>query len=113
MLKQSPGKLLHCSLMVYVKATQEYSLAHSPEFQKEMRLIMELCLSARFDMYPKLLVTDGHPLDIQSLFYAPLRSAKESRKYQTWTIAGFLFAREVLDNPHYLDLISFERLSGS
>lgn len=76
-------------LRVYVKATNEYSLAHSPDFQKGIRLIMELCLSARFDMYPTLLVPDGsstidrrmgldgHPLDIQSLFYAALRAAKE------------------------------------
>ncbi|MGF1486732.1 MAG: glycoside hydrolase 100 family protein [Prochloraceae cyanobacterium] len=76
-------------LRIYVKVTDEYSLAHTPEFQKGIRLIMELCLSARFDMYPTLLVPDGscaidrrmgidgHPLEIQSLFYTALRSAKE------------------------------------
>lgn len=76
-------------LRAYVKATGEFSLAHSPEMQKGIRLIMELCLSARFDMYPTLLVPDGacmidrrmgingHPLEIQSLFYTALRCAKE------------------------------------
>jgi glycogen debranching enzyme len=76
-------------LRAYVKATEEYSLAHSPEMQKGIRLIMELCLSARFDMYPTLLVPDGacmidrrmgingHPLEIQSLFYTALRCAQE------------------------------------
>lgn len=76
-------------LRSYVKATDEYSFAHTPECQKGIRLIMELCLSARFDMYPTLLVPDGacmidrrmgingHPLEIQSLFYAALKAASE------------------------------------
>lgn len=76
-------------LRAYVKATDESSLAHSPECQKGIRLIMELCLSARFDMYPTLFVPDGssmidrrmgidgHPLEIQSLFYYALRAARE------------------------------------
>jgi hypothetical protein len=76
-------------LRAYVKATEEYSLAHTPEMQKGIRLIMELCLSARFDMYPTLLVPDGacmidrrmgingHPLEIQALFYTALRCAQE------------------------------------
>lgn len=76
-------------LRAYVLATDEYSFAHTPECQKGIRLILELCLSARFDMYPTLLVPDGacmidrrmgingHPLEIQALFYMALRAAKE------------------------------------
>ena len=76
-------------LRAYVKATNEYSLAHSPEMQKGIRLIIELCLSARFDMYPTLLVPDGacmidrrmgingHPLEIQALFHITLLCAQE------------------------------------
>ncbi|WP_199248253.1 glycoside hydrolase 100 family protein [[Phormidium] sp. ETS-05] len=76
-------------LRAYVQATGEYSLAHQPEFQKGIRLIIELCLVARFDLYPTLLVPDGacmidrrmgingHPLEIQSLFYTTLRAAQE------------------------------------
>jgi hypothetical protein len=33
---------------------------------------------------------------------------KASRKYQTWTIAGFLLAKELMENPQHLNLISFE-----
>jgi Alkaline and neutral invertase len=33
---------------------------------------------------------------------------KEARIYQTWTIAGLLAAKELIANPKYLDLISFE-----
>lgn len=33
---------------------------------------------------------------------------KEARKYQTWTIAGFLVAKQLLENPKYLSLISFD-----
>lgn len=73
----------------YINTTGELSIAHQPDFQKGIRLIMELCLVARFDMYPTILVPDGacmidrrmgidgHPLEIQSLFYYALRSAQE------------------------------------
>jgi glycogen debranching enzyme len=32
---------------------------------------------------------------------------REARKYQTWTIAGFLLAKELINNPEYLTLVSF------
>ncbi len=76
-------------LRAYVAATKDYSLAYQPEFQHGIKLIMELCLATRFDMYPTLLVPDGacmidrrlgiygHPLEIQSLFYSALRAARE------------------------------------
>jgi hypothetical protein len=76
-------------LRAYVVATQDICLAHHPEFQNGIKLIIELCLANRFDMYPTLLVPDGacmidrrmgifgHPLEIQALFYAALRAAKE------------------------------------
>ncbi|GAA6621931.1 glycoside hydrolase 100 family protein [Scytonema sp. NUACC26] len=76
-------------LRAYVVATKDFSLAYQPEFQYGIRLIMELCLATRFDMYPTLLVPDGacmidrrmgiygHPLEIQSLFFTALRSARE------------------------------------
>lgn len=76
-------------LRAYVKATGDFSLAHQEDFQKGIRLIMSLCLVARFDMYPTLLVPDapcmidrrmgidGRPLEIQSLFYAALLTARE------------------------------------
>lgn len=76
-------------LRAYVVATKDFCLASRPEFQQGIRLIMELCLATRFDMYPTLLVPDGacmidrrmgiygHPLEIQVLFYAALRAARE------------------------------------
>ncbi|MGP1383830.1 MAG: glycoside hydrolase 100 family protein [Thainema sp.] len=33
---------------------------------------------------------------------------REARKFQMWTIAGFLAAHSLLENPHYLELITFE-----
>ena len=33
---------------------------------------------------------------------------KQARKFQTWTIAGFLAAQELLDNPKHLELFCFE-----
>jgi len=76
-------------LRAYVKATGDVTLAHEPEFQHGIRVILKQCLADRFDMYPTMLVPDGafmidrrmgvygHPLEIQTLFYAALRSAGE------------------------------------
>jgi len=33
---------------------------------------------------------------------------KEARIYQTWTLAGLLAAKEIMNNPEHLELISFE-----
>lgn len=76
-------------LRAYVKATGDLEFAHQPDFQKGIRLILDLCLIARFDMFPTLLVPDGsfmidrrmgvygYPLEIQVLFYAALQAANE------------------------------------
>lgn len=76
-------------LRAYVHATGDYDLAHQPDFQHGILLILKLCLADRFDMYPTMLVpdgafmidrrmgVDGHPVEIQALFYAALRAAKE------------------------------------
>ncbi|MBD2021987.1 glycoside hydrolase 100 family protein [Leptolyngbya sp. FACHB-36] len=76
-------------LRAYVKSTGDLDLAHQPDFQHGIMLILKLCLADRFDMYPTMLVPDGafmidrrmgvygHPLEIQALFYAALRSARE------------------------------------
>lgn len=76
-------------LRAYGKATGDLSLAQKPEFQAGIREILDMCLVHRFAMYPTMLVPDGaftidrrlgvygHPLEIQVLFYAALRTAKE------------------------------------
>jgi Alkaline and neutral invertase len=76
-------------LRAYVKATGDLALAHRPDFQQGIRLIIQLSLEARFDHFPTLLVPDGsfmidrrmgvygYPLEIQALFYAAFRSARE------------------------------------
>ena len=33
---------------------------------------------------------------------------KEARKYQTWTIAGYLLANKLMANPEHLNLVSFD-----
>lgn len=76
-------------LRAYVRASGDLSLARMGEFQKGIKLILDLCLTNSFDMFPTLLVPDGsfmidrrmgvhgYPLDIQAQFYASLRAAKE------------------------------------
>jgi glycogen debranching enzyme len=76
-------------LRMYTKATGDRAFASQPDVQHGIRLILDLCLTARFDMFPTMLVPDGsfmidrrmgvygYPLDIQALFFAALRSAQE------------------------------------
>lgn len=76
-------------LRAYTKATGDTGLAGSADFQHAIKLILELCLAPRFDMYPAMLVpdgsymidrrmgVDGYPFDIQALFHAGLRAADE------------------------------------
>ncbi|GLT60274.1 hypothetical protein SLA2020_330460 [Shorea laevis] len=77
-------------LRAYGKITGDYGLQERVDFQTGVRLILNLCLSDGFDMFPTLLVTDGscmidrrmgihgHPLEIQALFYAALRCSRET-----------------------------------
>lgn len=64
-------------LRAYGKITGDLSLQERVDVQTGIKLIMNLCLSDGFDMFPTLLVTDGscmidrrmgihgHPLEIQ------------------------------------------------
>eukprot|EP00898_Chlorokybus_atmophyticus_P005877 jgi/Chlat1/6290/Chrsp44S09054 len=89
-------------LRAYGIATGDHSLETNPAFQKGIKLILkhsflmsnlpranlQICLADGFDMFPTMLTTDGccmvdrrmgidgHPLEIQSLFYQALRCAK-------------------------------------
>ncbi|KAG8369056.1 hypothetical protein BUALT_Bualt15G0110600 [Buddleja alternifolia] len=76
-------------LRAYGKLTGDYALQERVDVQTGIKLILNLCLSDGFDMFPSLLVTDGscmidrrmgihgHPLEIQSLFYSALRCSRE------------------------------------
>ncbi len=76
-------------LRAYCKTTGDFALAHQPDFQKGIKLVLDMCLVHRFAMFPTMLVPDGafmidrrlgvyeHPLEIQVLFYAVLRTAIE------------------------------------
>ena len=76
-------------LRAYVKATGDIAFAHEAKFQHGIRLILDLFLTTRLEMFPTVLVPDGsfmidrrmgvngHPLDLQTLFYAALRAAGE------------------------------------
>ncbi|XP_052194716.1 alkaline/neutral invertase A, mitochondrial-like [Diospyros lotus] len=76
-------------LRAYGKITGDYALQERVDVQTGIQLILRLCLSDGFDMFPSLLVTDGscmidrrmgihgHPLEIQALFYSALRCSRE------------------------------------
>ncbi|XP_062209904.1 neutral/alkaline invertase 1, mitochondrial-like [Phragmites australis] len=76
-------------LRAYCKITGDYALQERVDVQTGIKLILNLCLSDGFDMFPTLLVTDGscmidrrmgihgHPLEIQALFYSALRCSRE------------------------------------
>lgn len=76
-------------LTAYGKLTGDFTLQERVDVQTGIKLILNLCLSDGFDMFPTLLVTDGscmidrrmgihgHPLEIQALFYSALRCSRE------------------------------------
>ncbi|KAG0482294.1 hypothetical protein HPP92_010378 [Vanilla planifolia] len=76
-------------LRAYGKISGDYALQERVDVQTGIKLILNLCLTDGFDMFPTLLVTDGscmidrrmgihgHPLEIQALFYSALRCARE------------------------------------
>ncbi|KAK4787313.1 hypothetical protein SAY86_011146 [Trapa natans] len=76
-------------LRAYGKLTGDYALQERVDVQTGIKLILNLCLTDGFDMFPSLLVTDGscmidrrmgihgHPLEIQALFYSALRCSRE------------------------------------
>uniref|UniRef100_A0A0E0GMH2 Alkaline/neutral invertase n=1 Tax=Oryza nivara TaxID=4536 RepID=A0A0E0GMH2_ORYNI len=76
-------------LRAYCKITGDNALQERVDVQTGIKLILSLCLSDGFDMFPTLLVTDGscmidrrmgihgHPLEIQALFYSALRCSRE------------------------------------
>ncbi|XP_077218183.1 alkaline/neutral invertase A, mitochondrial-like [Tasmannia lanceolata] len=76
-------------LRAYGKITGDYALQERVDVQTGIKLVLNLCLSDGFDMFPSLLVTDGscmidrrmgihgHPLEIQALFYSALRCSRE------------------------------------
>lgn len=67
-------------LRAYGKLTGDYSLQERVDVQTGLKMILKLCLTDGFDMFPSLLVTDGscmidrrmgihgHPLEIQVNF---------------------------------------------
>lgn len=76
-------------LRAYGKCSGDLSVQERIDVQTGIKMILKLCLSDGFDMFPTLLVTDGscmidrrmgihgHPLEIQALFYSALLCARE------------------------------------
>lgn len=77
------------TLRAYTRATGDTDLGARDDFQAALRLLLELTLEGSFELFPTLLVPDGsfmidrrlgvygHPLEVQALFFAGLRSALE------------------------------------
>jgi len=77
------------TLRAYTQATGDTELAARDDFQTAIHFILELALEGSFELFPTLLVPDGsfmidrrlgvygHPLEVQALFFAALRSALE------------------------------------
>ncbi|PAN37979.1 hypothetical protein PAHAL_7G138300 [Panicum hallii] len=76
-------------LRAYGKCSGDLSVQERIDVQTGIKMILKLCLTDGFDMFPTLLVTDGscmidrrmgihgHPLEIQALFYSSLLCARE------------------------------------
>ncbi|AHE98782.1 glycoside hydrolase 100 family protein [Thioalkalivibrio paradoxus] len=95
-------------LHAYVNSTGDAALARRDEVQRAIRGVLDLCLTARFDMFPTMLVPDGsfmidrrmgvygYPIDVQALFYSAL------------TAAEALLA-DVEENVRYIDAVRKRR----
>ncbi|KAH7288188.1 hypothetical protein KP509_31G016000 [Ceratopteris richardii] len=76
-------------LRAYGLSTGDFSLQERVDVQTGIRMVLKLCLTDEFDMFPTLLVTDGscmidrrmgihgHPLEIQALFFHALLCGRE------------------------------------
>ena len=73
-------------LHAYVQSTGDRALAERADVQGAIRILLDLYLSERFDMFPTILVPDGsfmidrrmgvygYPVDVQALFFASLKA---------------------------------------
>ncbi|MGM0677587.1 glycoside hydrolase 100 family protein [Ectothiorhodospira marina] len=74
-------------LVAYERVSGDTAFTRSRECQRGIRMILNICLQDRFEIFPTLLVPDGsfmvdrrmgvygHPLEIQSLFFGALKAA--------------------------------------
>ena len=77
------------TLRAYTLATGDHELARTEEFQRGIRMILALTLEGSFEVFPTVIVPEGsfmidrrmgvygHPLEVEVLFFAALRAAKE------------------------------------
>ncbi|WOG81945.1 hypothetical protein DCAR_0101103 [Daucus carota subsp. sativus] len=98
-------------LRAYTKCTGDLTLAETPECQKGMKLILDLCLSEGFDTFPTLLCADGcsmidrrmgiygYPIEIQALFYMSLKCSLAMLKPDT---EGKEFMEKIVKRLHAL-----------
>lgn len=83
-------------LRAYGKITGDYAFQERVDVQTGIRLILNLCLSDGFDMFPTLLVTDGscmidrrmgihgHPLEIQVSLPVVSRMIMNNQSFNTF-----------------------------
>jgi len=77
------------TLQAYVRVTDDQAFLHETSVQQAIRLVLDLSMTNRFDMFPTMLVPDGafmidrrmgvygYPIDIQAQFFAALCAAAE------------------------------------
>ena len=76
-------------LNAYVQTTGDRAMAERADVQHAIRVLLDLFLSERFDMFPTMLVPDGsfmidrrmgvygYPIDVQALFFSSLNAAEQ------------------------------------
>ncbi|OIP68422.1 MAG: hypothetical protein AUK48_15955 [Oscillatoriales cyanobacterium CG2_30_44_21] len=75
-------------LRIYVKATGDYAFANQSEVQQGICLMQDHWM----EYY------DGRRGNLMG---------KQARKQQIWTVAGYIVARQLLENPNHLNILSF------
>ena len=77
------------TLQAYVHVSEDRAFLNQAEVQQAIRLVLDLSMTSRFDMFPTMLVPDGsfmidrrmgvygYPIDIQAQFFAALCAAAD------------------------------------
>jgi glycogen debranching enzyme len=116
-------------LRAYREASGDADLVEDAATQGAIRMVLELCLTNQFDMFPTMLVPDGaytidrrlgvygYPIDVQALFYAGLQAAvalltdsDENRTYRDAAETRLDSLRYHIRTYYWLDLDQLNRI---
>lgn len=117
------------TLRAYLEVSGDRELVEREPIQAAIRMVLELCLTNRFDMFPTMLVPDGaytidrrmgvygYPIDVQSLFFAALQASvamladtEENRPYREAASTRVEHLAYHIRTYYWLDMAQLNRI---